>query len=116
MRHLFTAAVCAAAVLAGPALAQEAASAQPAEAEAPAAEISDDELLRFGRAVVRLQAIGADATLSEEDRGAQMAAAVTDNGFEVADFNRLGQVIGADQALQTRMIALLQADQAAAAE
>lgn len=119
MRQLITAAACAAAFIAGPALAQSA-DATPADGAAAAeagaaASVSDDELLRFGRAVVRIQEVNADATLADEERQARLAAAVEDAGLEVADFNRLGQVVGADQALQARMIGLLQADQAAAA-
>lgn len=121
MRHILTAA-CTLALSGGAALAQPAETAAAADAEAGAAaeasaSVSDDELLRFGRAVVRIQEINAApaGSLADEARQAALAAAVTDAGLEVAEFNRIGEAVGGDAALQARVVTLLQADQAAAA-
>ena len=83
--------------LAGAVQAQEATDAPaPAAAPATADSVTDDELLKFTAAMTKMRVVAAavgTGTPTPEQQ-AQMAAAVTESGLEIARFNAIAQISG----------------------
>lgn len=92
------AALAAASLLAfaGAAQAQEAEDAPAAAAPATPDSVTDDELLKFSAAMTKMRSVAAavgTGTPTPEQQ-AEMAAAVTESGLEIARFNAIAQISG----------------------
>lgn len=78
------------------AMTQESAEAPAADAPATPDSVTDDELLQFTAAMTKMRTVAAavgTGTPTPEQQ-AQMAAAVTESGLEIARFNAIAQISG----------------------
>lgn len=79
--------------------------ATPAVPATPAAPITDAELDQFAGAAVKVNAIGADASLDAKAKQAAMVAAVTGSGLDPNRFNDIATKSQSDESLKTRLTA-----------
>ncbi len=105
MKTVFTLAAASLA-MSGAALAQETAPPQqtaPAQAAPKSADISDDQVDRFALAVLKVQQIARDTAVDEQQKQAQMMAAVQESGMQPQEFQAIAVASQSDPQLQQRI-------------
>lgn len=91
--------------------AEPATPAVPATPAGPAAQagaaatatFTDEQIDSFAEATVKVQAIDADASITVDQKQAQMRAAVVDAGLDAATYNKIGRAIATDTKLRSRV-------------
>ena len=78
-----------------------------APAQRDAAAISDADIKAYASVAAKADKIQADASLSEADKNAQMAAAVKDSGLDPDKFNAITAASKTDPQLQRKIRAAL---------
>lgn len=83
------------------AFAQDAAA--PATATAPAGSYSDADVQLYATALVAVNKVQVDTTITAADKQTKMAAIVQQSGMDVNKFNAITQAAGTDKALEQRI-------------
>lgn len=80
-----------------------AAPATAAPADPAAATFTEDQIQSYASALVKIQEVGADATLDDAGKQAKMVAIVNEVGLDPQTFNAIGQATQTNPDIQSKV-------------
>ncbi len=94
-------------VAALPAAAQTTAPATPAPQEQTVAPVTDEELTKFAKAALAVDAVTKDTSIPAADKNAKLTEAVTGAGLDNVRFNQIATLAQSDPAMNAKVQAAI---------